>query len=781
MEKTSFIKELVNRRVPQIIGLYIAATWMMIEIGDWMTERFSMPQEVTSYIFIGMAFFIPSVFYLAFQYGKPGRDPWKKPTFVVVPGNLMIAFLAMFYLVEPVEATETKVVVDEKGVEQAYEVPKQEFHKKLVSFFWRNNSGDRKLDWMQYGLPWLLSEDLDRSLFISSSTPFDSRSMLKKMKKVGFDNALNIPNSMQLEVARKRFAKFSINGDFNYRNDKYELNIDIYDVKKGKKIATHSVQGEALLTLLDELSDAVKKTLNIPQNLNEQTSDLPVAEHISQSLSAIEKYIQSKIARHLNNDYASAKMHADEAIKEDFSFAYAYTELSRILRLIGQTQDAAKVMSKALKHEYKFTMQNKFYFRAQAYGIKGDHASQVKVYDMWVELFPDDIQAHELRAEILLLTGLDHDKALQSLFRLRQLNPGDDSVLQQMTRLFILKGELQKAIDSQLQFVSLNPSDISGLIELAEVFERNVQFDEARNMLERVLLLEDGNLEASMKLVSLDMKTDQFEIAESRLSELMETVETSREKFQVLTGYHGYYALRGEIEKAIEILDKLEENAEHLPPILRIFTIQFPKAQYLATLERKEEALSLLKKIKSGLQAPLDSIIDIGFISVYTAVKDTEKLKEVLANVEESLKKHPNPMFDNALDVSKGQIMETEGKYEEAVALYQKSYDAVSGSVVNTLSEDNVLSVGVLLARAKNKAGRSDEAEKALLEIIKKYPTMPTANFELADLYFDLGEYEKFEQSMSKVARVWSNADQDYTEYKRFLELTEKSKSKVGQ
>ncbi|TQV85376.1 tetratricopeptide repeat protein [Aliikangiella coralliicola] len=777
MQKTSFIKELVKRRVPQILGLYIAATWMMIEIGDWMTERFSMPQEITSYIFVGMAFFIPSVFYLAYQYGKPGRDPWKKPTFVFVPGNLLLAFGAMFYLVNPVAATETKVIVDEKGVAQAYEIPKQEFHKSVVTYFWKNKSGQPELDWMQYGIPWMLSKDLDRSLFISSYTPFDSSSMLRKMKKVGYADALNVPNSMRLEMARKRFTKFSVSGNFEFRNDEYELSIDIFDVKKGLKMAAHAVKGKNLLSLVDELSSAIRKTLEIPQNLNEHSTDLAVAEHVSESIPAIEKFVESQTKRRLENNFPEAKLLAEQAIKEDFSFAHAYFELSTINRLMGKVQDGAKALADGLKHEYKFTTQDKFRLRASTYAIKGDYVSQVKIYDMWLELFPDDIHAHELRSEILLVTGIDHDKALESLRRLRQLNPSDDSVLRKLTKLFVLRGELEKASQSQLEYVSLNPSDVNGLVELANVFERSSQFEDARSMLERALLLENANLGASLKLVTLDMKTDRFDNAERRLSELMDVTENSIERYQILSGYLSYYTLRGEITKAIATLDSLFENSEHLSPIVRSFTIQFPKSQFLAYLGLTEEALSLLDEVKSSMQPPYDSIADLGILNVYVATRDKEKLKLLLENVEESLRRFPNPLFISALDGARGQIMEMEENYEEALKFYQRAYDAMANSVVNTMNETSIYSIGVLVAKVKHKSGFSAEAKESLLKILEKYPTLPTAHLELAHIYFDNGEREKFDEAINRLSKVWANADENYSEYKRFSSLKEKAKS----
>ena len=73
-------------------------------------------------------------FYLAYQYGKPGRDPWKKPTALIVPLNLVFSVAAMFYLVTPVEAVETKTVVDEQGQVQTFEVSKKEYQKSIEAY-----------------------------------------------------------------------------------------------------------------------------------------------------------------------------------------------------------------------------------------------------------------------------------------------------------------------------------------------------------------------------------------------------------------------------------------------------------------------------------------------------------------------------------------------------------------------------------------------------------------------------------------------------------------------
>ena len=72
----SFFENLLRRRVLQIAGMYVAATWVVIELGDWVTERFNLPPNLTSYVFVAMLVLLPAVVLFAYNHGAPGKDKW---------------------------------------------------------------------------------------------------------------------------------------------------------------------------------------------------------------------------------------------------------------------------------------------------------------------------------------------------------------------------------------------------------------------------------------------------------------------------------------------------------------------------------------------------------------------------------------------------------------------------------------------------------------------------------------------------------------------------------
>ena len=95
-KERSFFDNLMHRRVPQIVGMYIAASWLVIELGDWVTERFNLPTEVTSYVFVAMLVMLPAVVLFAYNHGAPGRDEWTRGERVFIPLNALATLLVLY-------------------------------------------------------------------------------------------------------------------------------------------------------------------------------------------------------------------------------------------------------------------------------------------------------------------------------------------------------------------------------------------------------------------------------------------------------------------------------------------------------------------------------------------------------------------------------------------------------------------------------------------------------------------------------------------------------------
>ncbi len=60
-ERRSFFKELLIRRVPQFLGGYLAASWVIIEFMDWLVNRYPLSPYIVEFGMVALASMIPTV------------------------------------------------------------------------------------------------------------------------------------------------------------------------------------------------------------------------------------------------------------------------------------------------------------------------------------------------------------------------------------------------------------------------------------------------------------------------------------------------------------------------------------------------------------------------------------------------------------------------------------------------------------------------------------------------------------------------------------------------
>ena len=109
MPNKLFIKELLNRRIPQIIGSYIIAGTSLVLFIDWLVARYDFPQYYVTLALFGIISILPSVIILAYFHGTPGKDEWTRIEKIGIPTNILfiavmlfIGFIYDFWKISPV-------------------------------------------------------------------------------------------------------------------------------------------------------------------------------------------------------------------------------------------------------------------------------------------------------------------------------------------------------------------------------------------------------------------------------------------------------------------------------------------------------------------------------------------------------------------------------------------------------------------------------------------------------------------------------------------------------
>ena len=91
------IKEVLNRRIPQILGSYFIAGTSLVLFIEYLVEKYEFPIYLPTMSLIALIGILPSVLILAFFHGAPGKDEWTKIEKIGIPVNVL--FIGIFILI----------------------------------------------------------------------------------------------------------------------------------------------------------------------------------------------------------------------------------------------------------------------------------------------------------------------------------------------------------------------------------------------------------------------------------------------------------------------------------------------------------------------------------------------------------------------------------------------------------------------------------------------------------------------------------------------------------
>ncbi len=231
----SIFKDLLQRRVPQILGIYLAASWGIVLFMDWLVNRYPISPHLPEFSLSTLVSMIPTVLLLAYFHGKPGRDRWTRFEKIGIPVNLVAATALLLFMFQGKDlgaATETISFKDEEGKTVERMIPKNEFRHRITIFAFENESGDSTLNWLQYGLMFLFDFDLDQVLYLDNWYSVG----LYTFKQAGFEEAVGAPLTLKRKIAIDGHYRYFVTGSFTKQNDILTMRIvSITNTRRGSK------------------------------------------------------------------------------------------------------------------------------------------------------------------------------------------------------------------------------------------------------------------------------------------------------------------------------------------------------------------------------------------------------------------------------------------------------------------------------------------------------------------------------------------------------------------
>ena len=752
--KVSLLKHLLERRFPQIIFVYLGVCWTTLEFISWIVDHYTISPYIIDFSFITLISMIPTVGLLAYFHGKPGPDSWHKIEKIGIPLNVTITIVLLVSLFSGKElgsTTKDAYLEDESGTELARSVPKQDFMKRLAIFFFENEDEVAELDWMQYGIMFACHLDLVQDPFFSVYSAYDYM-IYQKIMQAGFGERIDIPMALEKKIAREIQRKYFLGGSYTVAGDTIVLKSYLYETDNGRLLAENVFRGTDFFHLIDDLSFQLKKDLNVSRAHIEEVVDLPVQEMSSHSLAAFRDLIRAQNVINFHNDYLQAVAFLEKAVEQDPSFTLAYWELYMAYFNTNQPQKAVAAMQSTMQYIYKLPETFRFRVKEEYYLITENPEKRQKVLEMWVQLYPKNVNAH-------FSLAMEHinrhrfDEAIEEYRAILQIDPERYYYLRYIGNLYAQKGDFQEALRYYQMHRDKYPDDPLSFTSLGDLYFRMGDYEKSKQYYLDALVIDPKSIATMVRLGDIEAETGNCMGAVEQYQEALFLAATSEQRAEVFQALEQVYERQGQIRKSLEYREKrFAEMARFLNPLqLAMDELGSMSFHKFSIVNRTDQARQRIAKLSSQLAEPWLKMNSLAHLDLALQQQDPDICSEYLARAEEAVELFGGPGV-LALHHTRAQLAEWQGDYLNAILNYQKEIDSDPTDVRRLVN----------ISRCYRKLKDYDRAEKFLATTLRILPYYPQAHLELAKISLGAGDYEKAASHLEVALQIWSDADAEF-------------------
>ena len=401
----SFISDLWKRRLPQIMVLYLLIAFLIVQIVQWIINKFMLSPNWFDLTWILLLSLLPSVGFMAYYHGKSGMDKWVRKEKIFVSANFAVSIIILFFLFQGKDlGATTKVITteDEQGRTIERIIPKEDFMKNIAIFDFENRADEEDLEWLSTGLYLAFFVDFGQDVFFRAkgTESFYDELIRNKIKALN-----NVPLQLQRKIARDFRLDYILTGSFDKTDDGFQINTQLYETENGKLISEHTVQGPEVFNLIDQLTVEIKKDLGIPQSYIENTEDFQVSSLLSSSLSAYKQYTLGFAEISFMKNYGNSIPFMLNALEIDPDFVTAELELTAIYMITNQFEQASMHMENVMDKLYMLPERDQFMAKSLNYFLNEEQEKRIKVIEMWIDIYPNDVFAYDLLSQIYVGSG----------------------------------------------------------------------------------------------------------------------------------------------------------------------------------------------------------------------------------------------------------------------------------------------------------------------------------------------------------------------------------------
>ena len=639
-EQISFGKDLLNRRFPQFLGIYLAGSWAVVQFVDWLVNRYMLSPHLVDLSFVSIISLIPTVSILAYFHGRPGKDDWTRIEKIGIPINLFATLFLLFIMFSPRDLgaiTKTVLVEDADGNQIERIIPKNEFRKKVAIFYFENETNDSTMNWLRFGLPWLCNADLEQDLYISHITQdyFDY-----KIENAGYNRNDKVPLSLKKKISKTLNKNYFLEGSFNIIDDTYIIKTKLYKTKNGNLITENNFVESNVFTLSDKVVKQLKIDLEIPLQYLERTTDLPVQSITTDNENALEYYIKGE-QEWKDNHNDTAFEYFNYALDNDRYFLQAQRSLS-ILKM-SHFQDSswkAHWDEIILKSIDKLTDRTKFNYKMTYYSLTGDEVLYKKLALRQVKLYPSDIEAHDNLADVYYSENNPErfDNSMREYKIILQLDPERYEYYQEIGQLYHHMTQYDSSIYYYTRYNEAVPDDIWGYYSLAESYKQLGRMSDAVSALQNGIVLGNEEIEMKTQILwykrSLNMDTSVEIINE--LNNMLAVSDNDDDSLHVYYNLAWIYESSGQLKASVDYRNIIRNLRELKYGLYNaIYPLVSHNTQLFIQAGLEDTLIKHLTYIENNAVSPDDNIIPYFYSKYYLYTENFDMLAATIDAAED--------------------------------------------------------------------------------------------------------------------------------------------------
>jgi adenylate cyclase len=466
-----FFRELLRRRIPSIVGLYLAAGWGLLEFTDWATGRFHLPVTLEEGVVVTWVVLLPLVTGLAWKWGAPGTSSSSKPSARSAPRS--VAVLPFVNLSGDPGDDHLADGLSEEVINVLAKVPELQVASRTSAFTYKGTSRDIRTIGRELNVGSVLEGSLKRSgNRIRVTTQLVSVADGYHLWSERFDSEMEdvfaIEDRIAEQVARalrvvlknqtwespQRLRPSDIKAyEYYFRGQQFLLHPRIKSLGFAREMFDRAIQVDPAYA--PAWAGAAEAAALIHMYYPSRKEELEDADRASQeALRLASTLAEAHAARGLTLFLMRRTEEAEEAFQEAirldphlFQARYfhgrACFQEGRLEEAAAEFQEAARIREDDYQAAFLAAQSSEALGREEEARIR--LAEALRVVEKHMELNPDDPRAATMRAVSLCRLGRP-EEGLQWAEKALEIDPEDAGVQYNVACLYSLEGEVDRAI-----------------------------------------------------------------------------------------------------------------------------------------------------------------------------------------------------------------------------------------------------------------------------------------------------------------------------------------------